>query len=203
MLRTIDEKIDPQHAALIVIDMQNDFCHENRAGAPAGGSIPRVQGIVPQLQTLINGAHEAGTPVIFTQAIHNEWTDSEVRQERRIDRDPICVEGTWGAEFYGVIPEERDMVLPKNRFSAFIGANLDLVLRTKGIKTLILTGTVTSICVESTARDATMMDYYVVVLDDCTSAGSQEVHERALQAIDGPFGVVTDSKEVLQAWAQR
>lgn len=201
MLRTLSEKVDPKHTALVVIDMQNDFCHENGAVAQDGGNVTPAQEMVPRLQALIDSAHEAGAHVVFTQAWHSEWTDSEVRMERRVDKSPTCMEGTWGAEFYGVFPEERDLVLKKNRFSAFIGTNLDLILRTRGIKSLILTGTVTNVCVESTAREGFMHDYYIVVVEDGVAAGNRAAHEASLRAIDGTFGVLASTKDVLQAWA--
>ncbi|MCH8849130.1 MAG: cysteine hydrolase [Chloroflexi bacterium] len=202
MLTTLAEKVDPRHAALLVIDMQNDFCHDDGAKAHDGGDVSLVQAIVPPLQALIDGAHEASVPVVFTQAVHNQWTDTDVRLERHRTQEANCIEGTWGVEFFGVAPEERDMVLPKARFSAFLGTELDRALRARGVRTLVLTGTATSACVESTARDGFMRDYYIVVAPDCCAQGDLARHEAALKAIDGPFGVLAPSGEVLGAWAE-
>ena len=202
MLRTLSEKIDPRHTALVVIDMQNDFCHEDGAKARDGADVSHVQAVVPALQSLLDGAHEAGVPVIFTQAWHNEWNDSEVRLERHVDATPNCMEGTWGAEFYGVFPGPMDYVVRKARYSAFVGTDFDLVLRNRGMRSLLLTGTATSGCVESTARDGYMLDYYIVVADDCCAQGSQERHAASLRAMDGSVGVLASSKDVLSAWAE-
>ena len=202
MLTRLSEKVDPKNAVLLVIDMQNDFCHEDGAKAHDGADVEPVQAIVPTLRRLVAGAHEVGLPVIFTQAVHNAWTDSEVRLERHVDSTPNCMEGTWGAEFYGVLPDERDLVIPKARYSAFIGTNLDLVLRAKSAKSLILTGTATGACVESTARDGFMMDYYVVVAADCCAQGNAERHDASLRAM-GSVGVVVTSGDILEAWAAR
>ena len=202
MLTTLNEKVDPKHTALVVVDMQNDFCHEDGAKAHDGADVSHVQGIVPALQSLVDGAHEAGIPVIFTQAVHNQWTDTEVRLERHRTQSPNCIEGTWGAEFYGVLPDDRDMRLPKARYSAFLGTEFDRVLRMRGVRSLVMTGTATSGCVESTARDGFMRDYYVVVVPDCCAQGNPERHEASLKAMDGPIGVLATSEEILSAWAE-
>ena len=202
MLTKLEEKVDPKHAALLVIDMQNDFCHEQGAKAMDGADVMPVQAIVPAMQKLVDGARAAGLPVMFTQAVHNQWTDSDVRLERHLDRTPNCVEGTWGADFYGVLPTEQDLVIPKARYSAFVGTNLDVVLRTKGIQSLIVTGTATNTCVESTARDGFMRDFYVTVVEDCCAQSNMAAHEASLRALEGTFGVVVTSSDVLGAWEQ-
>lgn len=200
MLRTLAEKVDPQHAVLVVIDMQNDFCHDEGAKAQDGQDVSSIQAIVPAMQKLVDGARAAGVPVVFTQAAHNQWTDSEVRLERHVDNVPNCVDGTWGADFYGVLPTEQDMVLKKARYSAFVGTDLDLVLRHKDVRSVIVTGTATNTCVESTGRDAFMRDYYVVAVEDCCAQANQQKHQAALNALEGTFGVVVDSNDVLDAW---
>jgi ureidoacrylate peracid hydrolase len=200
MLTKLEDKLDAKHTALVVIDMQNDFCHENGAKAQDGADVSLVQRIVPALQRLVDGAHEVGVPVIFTQAVHNKWTDSDVRLERHLDATPNCIEGTWGAEFYGVIPDERDCIVPKARYSAFYGTNFDLILRAQGVKSLILTGTATSGCVESTARDGWFHDYYIVVADDCCAQGNLERHGNSLRAMDGPIAVLASADQIVDLW---
>ncbi|PZC45032.1 MAG: ureidoacrylate peracid hydrolase [Chloroflexi bacterium] len=203
MLTTLEEKVDPRHAALLVIDMQNDFCHEEGGRAKRGHDIKQVQEILPQLNRLIGEARGAGMPVFFIRGVHSEWTDSEVRRERHQNKYPAarsnCYEGSWGAELYGVTPEPGDQMITKNRYSAFINTNLDLILRAQGIKSIITTGTSTDACVESTARDGFMMDYYIVFVDDCCGAATQEAHEGSLRAIRSHFGVVVRSEDVINA----
>lgn len=200
MLVTLPEKVDPRHAALLVIDMQNDFCHSEGAGARNGSDVGPVQAIVPTLNGLIDEARAAGMTVIFIRAVHNQWTDSEVRLERRRARAvPNCVEGTWGAEWYGVAPLDGECIVTKHRFSAFIGTDLDLILRAQGIRSLVVTGTATNVCVESTARDGFMMDYYIVLVEDCCATGNTELHQATLKNISRGFGVVTTAREVAEA----
>ena len=203
MLTTLAEKVDPSHAAVLVIDMQNDFAHEEGALAKNGGNVEPTQRIVPALNTLIAEARADGTPVIFIRAAHSEWTTSEVGRERRTGRRfPICVEGTWGCAFYGVAPLPGECVVTKHRYSAFINTDLDLILRAQGIRTLIMTGTATNVCVESTARDGYMLDYYVVFLGDCTGTGDAEAQEAALKNIGRHFGTVCNSADVTEAWSE-
>ena len=200
MLTTLAEKVDPNHAALLVIDMQNDFCHDEGALGKHGYDVKRVQDIIPRLRRLIAEARGVGMPVIFARAVHNQWTDSDVRRERHLNKyRSNCQEGTWGAEWCGVAPEPGDQVITKHRYSAFINTNLDLILRASGIRTIITTGTSTDACVESTARDGFMLDYYVVFVDDCSGAVTQEAHDGALRAIKTHFGIVTQSEDVINA----
>jgi ureidoacrylate peracid hydrolase len=204
MLTTLREKIDPAHAAVLVVDMQNDFVHPEGGLARNGGDPAATQAIVPALNRLISDARSSGAPVIFIRAAHSTWTMSEVAQEKRLSREfPICIEGTWGCEFYGVEPEPGECIVTKHRYSAFINTDLDLILRAQGIKTLIMTGTATNVCVESTARDGFMLDYYIVFLDDCTGTGDRELHEATLRNISRAFGVVCNSTDVTAEWVGR
>ncbi|MSQ27294.1 MAG: cysteine hydrolase [Dehalococcoidia bacterium] len=202
MLTTLEEKVDPKHAALLVVDMQNDFCHEQGVTALNGADVSNAQGMVPRLRHLIDGAKRAGMLVAFIRTTHGEWTDSEARvEQRRLRQHPHnCVEGAWGADWYaGMEPAESDLVVTKHRYSAFINSDLDLILRSRRIRTVVMAGTDTSVCVESTARDAFMLDYYVVFLNDCTASGDPEAHQATLKTIRRQFGVVCDAADVLGA----
>ena len=92
--------------------------------------------------------------------------------------------------------------MTKHRYSAFHGTNLDVILRTNGIKSLIMTRLSTNICVDSTARDGFMRDYYIVFLSDCTEGTSLEEHQSTLRTMSMFFGEVTTSEEVMKAWAK-
>ncbi len=204
MLRTLDEKVAPENAAVVVVDMQNDFCHPNGASARNGCSTAMTEAMTPNLQRLVAEARRAGVPVVFVRMAQTEHTMSEVQREHRLRRGtevPVCVEGTWGVEFYGVEPGPGEAVVTKHRYSAFIGTDLDLVLRSKGVKSLIVTGVASNVCVESTARDGYMLDYYIVFMGDCSacSAGT-EAHEGTLANIDRTFGVVASADEVVGCW---
>lgn len=203
MLTTLEEKVDPKHAALLVVDMQNDFCHQEGVTALNGAGVSTAQGIVPTLRHLIDEAQRLGMLVAFIRTHHGERTDSEARLEQRHNRKfpHNCVEGSWGAGWYaGMEPGPDDLVVTKHRYSAFINTDLDLILRARRIRTVVMAGTDTSVCVESTARDGFMLDYYVVFLNDCTASSDPEAHQATLKTIRRQFGVVCDAGDVIHAW---
>ncbi|MBI3077562.1 MAG: cysteine hydrolase [Deltaproteobacteria bacterium] len=202
-LRTLEEKVAPGNAALIVVDVQNDFCADKGYFAKTGHDVSMAQAMVPNLQPLIEGARRAGVMVLFVQAIYDPvylappWYERNARNKLEM---PRCLTGTWGADFYQVSPLPTETIVRKHRYSAFINTELDLILRSRQIKTVIMTGVATNVCVESTARDAFMKDYYVVFVDDCSATYSKELHEGTLKNIEACFGIVTTSREILGAW---
>ena len=117
------------------------------------------------------------------------------------DGSLLCEEGTWGAEFYaGLQPQNGDIVITKHRYSAFLGTDLDMILRSRGIRSLLISGVGTNVCVESTLRDGYMRDYYIVLLEDCVGATNQALHQATLQNVTLHFGSVSNSKEVIKLW---
>ena len=121
----------------------------------------------------------------------------------------VLIRDTWGTDIViELAPQAEDIVMYKTRFSGFYGTDLDSVLKTAGITTLIVTGCTTSICVESTVRDAMFRDYSCVVLEDCTAepigAGLQRTnHEASLLVIERLFGWVSDARTVIEALARQ
>jgi nicotinamidase-related amidase len=118
------------------------------------------------------------------------------------------VKGTWGTEILPELaPEETDIVVPKHRYSGFFETRLDAILRERGIDSLVFTGCTTSVCVDSTLRDAFYRDYRCLLLSDCTGEpiGSDLVrsnHEASLLVIETLFGWVADSRSLLGALQQ-
>jgi ureidoacrylate peracid hydrolase len=202
-LRTLSEQVGPKVAALLVIDMQNDFCHPEGVSGKRGRQLTMTIEMAPRLEAFIKACRGVGMPVMFVKTIHYPWTDSP-SWVRRLDRDggdSVCRPGTWGAEFYaGIQPEEGEIVLTKHRYSAFLGTNLDLILRSRGIRSLLISGVGTNVCVESTLRDGYMRDYYIVLLEDCVGATDRELHEATLKNVRLHFGAVSNSNEVRKLW---
>jgi ureidoacrylate peracid hydrolase len=202
-LNSLERKVAPGNAALIVVDVQNDFCAEEGVFGKTGNDLSMVREMLPRLKLLIEGARSAGVPVIFVQAIYDPlylpavWYERNARLNFEV---PRCLSNSWGADFYEVAPLKRETVVRKHRYSAFVDTNLDLILRSRQIQTVIVTGVATNICVESTSRDAFMRDYYVALVDDGSAAYSREQHQATLTNIAIGFGVVTTVDEVLDAW---
>jgi len=155
------------------------------------------------LELLIADARATGVPVIFLQYGHTPATESEVHLEQRARGRAgvvICREGTWGAAFYRVAPQPGETVVKKHRYSGFIGTDLDVVLRSTGRRSLLMTGIATSGCVEATARDGFMHDYYIVLVEDCCGSFSPELHHGTLQNARDAWGVATTADELSAIW---
>ena len=208
---TIAELVDPGRAALIVVDMQNDFCDSNGALAGAGSDPSLIQAMAPRLLRLLDAARQVGLPIVHVRTEHSPWTDSEAWIGRHHgQRRAVCFPGSWGAEFVpgfeprsdaGRTPGSHELVVTKHRYSGFVGTDLDLVLRSHQIRSVIMTGEATNVCVESTARDAYMRDYHVVFVSDCTAAAVQAAHDAALYTLGKHFATLVTSDEVMRAWA--
>jgi ureidoacrylate peracid hydrolase len=203
MLTTREEKVSKDNAALIIIDVQNDFCHREGASSLNRSDTSPCIEMVPRLVKLIDAARAADVPVIFVRAIHNDWTTSAARKAQRDANNQqvlTCWEGTWGAEYYLVQPLPGECQVIKHRFSAFIGTDLDLILRAQGIKTIIMTGVATSGCVESTARDGFMMDYNLVFVGDCAAQGVSPGRQEMMLLNMSHWGDVCNAADIIDIW---
>lgn len=210
-LRALSEKVAPGHTALLVIDMQNDFCAKGGMMDAEGLDLGHVQAMAKRLPRLIDAARNAGVLVIFVRNVYStsaNWYLSDVwleQAERRrkgsyIERD-VCGPDSWNGEFYGDIrPLPEEPVVTKHRFSAFLRTELETILRSHGIRTVVLTGVATNVCVETTAREAFLRDYYVVMTTDGTATYSLEEHDATLRTIDRYFGVTTTCDEISALW---
>jgi nicotinamidase-related amidase len=189
----------PEATALLVIDMQNDFLLPD-APAPAPGGLE----LVPVIAGLARRARQVGATVVFTQEAHRPG-----RQDFGIERffEPIhCVEGGTGIDIVdGLAPEPSDLVIgAKRRYDAFLGTELDLVLRLHGIENLVVVGVCTDVCVSSTVQHARNLDYRCLVLQDATAGTSLELHEAALLCLGVVFARIetVDSACNLLGWAE-
>lgn len=211
---TLDELIDPRHTAVIVVDMQNDFCKRGYAWDNYHIPISAFPALIPRLAALINGARGAGVPVIYIQmtVLPGRVIESapQLRFLRRLhidlagDDSPLLytVEGTPGQEIVDELaPQDGDVMVKKYRSSSFWGTNLDMLLRSNKIETVIVTGCTTEGCVESTARDALFNDYYVVVPEDCVASDDQTQHDASLILMRHRFDM-SNLNEILATWKQ-
>ena len=213
LLRTLEEKTHPANAAVVTVDVQNDFCHERGFLGTLGAPMGLIQAMVPRLNRLLDAARARAVPVIHVISHHDEEYASPVVTEQKLRHGlpmeldgrplkdaPYCLKGTWGAELYGIDARPGEEIVVKHRYSAFRGTNLDLILRSRGIQTVILTGVATNACVESTGRDVYMHDYYLVFVGDATATTSQAAHDATLANIDQFFGQVATCAAITAAW---
>lgn len=184
-------------SVLVVIDVQNDFCHGKGFFCKEGRDLGHVQQMMPNLVSLLKKCRQVKMPIVFVRTFHSAWTNSPawlMRGGGVAKKAPVCAPNSWGAEFYEVQPQSDDYVVTKHRYSAFVGTDLDLVLRSNGFQTMLFAGVATNVCVESTLRDAYHRNYNVILVEDCCAAYSAEEHAGTLANVSKHFGIVTDSK---------
>ncbi|MEA2997198.1 MAG: ureidoacrylate peracid hydrolase [Alphaproteobacteria bacterium] len=196
------EKLDPARTALIVIDMQNVWV---KPGMPA--YTPTCEGIVPNINRLAAAMRAAGGSVWWVRAIYGDDTPRTwsaymefMSPEFTGEMLGALTEGTEGAALWHALdlhPGDRHVI--KRRFSALIQGSSDLGerLQAAGIDTVILTGTATNICCESTARDAFMLNYRTLVVSDANATVSDEAHNASLNALFARFADVFSTEEVV------
>jgi nicotinamidase-related amidase len=209
---TIDELSHPSRTALLIIDIQNDFCTEGGALHRNGYDVSYYGNMIQRTRRLLDAARAAGTLCVFVQntTLPGWRSDSAawVRFRVRTSRDPsvpalqCTIAGTWGHQIVdGLAPRPDEIVVPKFRSSAFVGTPLDLLLRSNRKETILLTGCTTEGCVESTARDGMFLDYEAVVVRDCVESDTREQHEASLTLMKNRFELVS-SEDVMRAWSQ-
>jgi len=203
VLRTLKERCHPSKAALIVVDVQNDFVSRDGSAAKRGEDVGAAMAMVPNLLRLIEEGRRVGLIIVYIRTTHSEWTDTPSWVYRTSQKGGLstCREGTWGAEFYeGIspLPSERGVI--KHRYSAFINTDLNTVLKARNIQSVLVCGVATNVCVETTARDGYMFDYYVTMIDDCSAAYETKLHLGTLENMRRHFGLVASSGEIIEAW---
>ena len=196
------DRLDPARTALVAIDMQNTFC---APGAPA--EVPAAREIVEPINALTASLRALGVPVIWLLHANervggkSDWelffdtiVADDVREKTMESLIP-AKQSVWD----GLLTSPADRTVLKNRYSALIPGSspLERVLRDLGTDTILIAGTKTNVCCESTARDAMMLDFKVVLVEDCCAALSDEEHRSALENIIQQFGDVMTAEEVL------
>lgn len=199
--KRIADQLMPGKTALIVVDFQNDFCHNQGVFGKKNFNLSHVEKAVSNLLPFLDRCRQFNLPIIFVRTIHSNWTDSESwigRLEGAAREMLICRPNTWGAEFYRIEPQTDDFIVTKHRFSGFVGTDLDVVLRSRRIETLLITGVATNVCVETTARDGFNLDYRIILVEDCCGAFSPEEHASTITNITKYFGIVSNSKVLVE-----
>lgn len=204
----LPELVAPRHSALLVIDVQKDFCSRGGAYDDMKHPIERTRQMLSNVRLLLDSAHHAGALVVYAQNTNlpgHRSTSAPYIRYRAIKRGygyerESTVESTTGWEIVDeVAPIEGDLVVRKHRSSAFAGTDLDQLLRVHGVETVVLTGTTTDGCVESTARAAEALDYYVVLAPDACSAFPQENHDTAVTCMSRRYDVI-ESRVISDLW---
>ncbi len=177
-------------SAVLVIDMVRDFTDMGRGRVP---NLPAAQ-MVPAVAAFVDRARALGAIIIWVIDSHRagkpDWELENVR--------PHCEEGTIGVELAPPLePLPEDYVFTKRRYSAFVGTDLDLILRDNHIERVFLAGTKTNVCIRATATDAFEHNYAVVVPRECVATDKPHLHEANLEDIARYMGRVTSVDEAL------
>ncbi len=205
---TLDEIVAPERTALIVVDMQNEFCSPDGIPGKNGANVKPVKAIVPTLQRLLQTARSTSVRVLYLR--HTHEPDLSNLSPARLSFYAMlyggsitpyhAIRGTWGHKIVPELtPEEGEIVINKDRSSGFFATNLDLLLRSNGIESVVISGMATHACVESTARDAGFYDYYVVVVKDGVADYSRKLHQASLLTMSNRCNMAT-SEEIVAVW---
>jgi ureidoacrylate peracid hydrolase len=198
--------LDIKETALIVVDMQNDFCDMRGYYGLLNQPLSDLRKIIPNIQTLLETFRRSGGTVVFTMAIYEPDGADLPHKKHRIlpgfaqrGNALLVARNSWGSEIIEELkPEPEEYVIRKHRFSAFHNTDLEFLLRSREIKTVVITGIVTYICVEHLARDAFIRDFDVIVVSDAVGGRDRELHENSLKSMAWSCGLVSTTEEVLR-----
>ncbi|MFE7626116.1 cysteine hydrolase family protein [Streptomyces sp. NPDC057509] len=189
--------------ALVVVDMQNDFCDPSGVFARAGLRVDALDTLIAHINTLIAAARAAGQPVIW---VRMEWADDAavglLAQRSPFLRTEGLREGTWGAAVVpGLDQLPDDTVVVKARFSAFHRTALADVLERLGVGTVVVAGVRTDFCIESTVRDAFFRDLHAIVPEEAVAGYFEELHHNSLRLMGTVFAEVVPLEAAAGAFA--
>jgi nicotinamidase-related amidase len=193
--------------ALLVVDIQNDYCAPGGAFDRAGHDLTTAREMLPTVARLIGEARQRGSTVVFVQnTVDPEGRMRSALQRRRRQNTAgtadYVIDGTWGHRFAEPLEvAEGDLLMKKYASSAFVGTPLDQTLRAAGVNTVVVTGVVTWGCVMATAQSAAQT-YIPVVVSDCVAGYDEYLHEAALEMMRRGLGadLVISSSQVLERW---
>ena len=194
---------DKERTVLLVVDVQNDFCHEDGVCAQAGGyPVAMTHPAVDRVKALLEAARGSGLTVMHAR-LRVDWDKEDqnwLDRLLRLRQPNLCSPESFGeAPYAGAEERPGELVVYKRRFSAFWGTGLSDRLREMDIKRLIVCGVATNICVQASATDAFMDGFQVFFVSDASGGYSQEGHDAALTLIDLAYGDVVSTEDVVAA----
>jgi ureidoacrylate peracid hydrolase len=192
-------KLNPKTTALLVIDIQNDFCSPTGLMASMGKDVSSMNAMVEKIKELASICDDVRIPIFYTQQIYDrsKLTDLQKEQYDLDGKMVICDINSDGYKFYKLNPP-TSRIFPKYSYNVFSNPELSNELSDRGIKTLIVTGVLTQICVETAIRNGFDIGYKIVVPRDlvATTSKDPDTQERTLRLVEKTYGAVADSAEV-------
>jgi nicotinamidase-related amidase len=199
------ELVERSSTAILLVDVQNDFCHPQGHFGRHGRDLSQAAEALPRIVDFVARAQALEVPVVFIQqttpADGSADSPAWLRFKTRDGKSPdYGTPGTWGWELVdGLKPGPADMRMNKPRPDAFIGTTLKDDLRARGIESLVILGTTTEGCVESTVRAASYHDFYVVVVSDGVCSCSRPLHDGSMRFYEARYPLAT-AQEILSVW---
>lgn len=201
-----------ERTALVVVDMQNDFCKPEGFFARSGFDVSRCQEAVGRTRALLEQVRSLGLRVFWTKSTNPDPPRYRLPPTRFRNHEHDSLQGRRGSDYFvpgawgtaivdDLAPGPEDVIVEKPRYDGFYRTPLEDELRSRGIDTLVFAGVTTNCCVDTTARDAFMRGFHVCVLADCVAAFGQEwdLHEASLRNLSLLFAVVSTSDELVAA----
>src|SRR3989344_8691444 len=198
----LKEIVIPNTMALIVIDMQNDFCSNEGIYKRYSEDFMLIQKTIPNVQNLTNTAKDFGILTVFVRSLFdNKYKLPHLIEKHRAlgINEEIWKEGSWGTELY-IAPSKSDPIITKHNEDAFLYTFLDPLLKKHNVKTVVLAGLLTEKCIETTARSAQLRGYFVIVPEDCIGSDKKLCHEGLVNTMRNMFMHITDSEELVRLW---
>jgi ureidoacrylate peracid hydrolase len=211
VLKTLEDQINPQTTALLIIDMQNDYVADNGKLGKAGADVKSIQAAIPAMNSLIAEARKAGVFVVWVRQTHS-FKDSlpnylvsniaRVKDRPFAETDFLVQEGSWGADYYDQMTKRlnNELEVIKHTYGGFTNTSLDTYLKAKGIKTILSIGTLSNVCVQSTALQGWFLGYYSVIPADSVSSNDASLHQAALKNFKTFFGFTPTNDEIITIW---
>jgi nicotinamidase-related amidase len=208
-------EMDSSRTAVLLVDIQNDFCMPGGWADLAGLDIRKAAGILPQVRDVLAAARAAGLLIVHTREGHRpDLLDCPPSKQRKMRHTGLAygqdapngrlfIRGTWNNEIVDCLaPLPGEPVVDKPGKGAFYATDLEAILRDRGIETLIVCGLTTHVCVTSTLREAADRGFDTVLLADCCQSYEENLHLGALEVLRMPaalFGWLSESKHVIEA----
>jgi ureidoacrylate peracid hydrolase len=205
-------ELDARRTALLVVDVQNDFCHPDGYFARFGFDVTPCAAVVPRIAAAVTTARRRGLPVVWTMSTNADPPVHRLRPARfRLngaeERPPDqFLPHSWGWSLVDSLrPDDAELVVQKPRYDAFLRTTLEDDLHARDVSTVVVTGVITNCCVDTTARSAFMRGFDVLVLRDCvaTFAEEHDLHDASLRNLAQLFAVVSESAALHGALAPR
>lgn len=193
----------PRYTALVMVDMQNDFVHDDGIFVKQWGKTNRwIKPIVPHCRTLLLSAREADVAIIHLRII-NDLARNPVSWQNFWGPPSCVIEGTWGADFIDELkPLDEEIIVTKYTYDGFVGTPLDSVLKKLGVKTLVFVGIDSDVCVRDTAAHGFALGYTPVFARDALAADNEAAHAGVLQTFGEHYGQVVSTDELAAAWTR-